>query len=364
MAKKVNEEERRALAEERKNKTRETVNEIVGYDPYGTGANPTIFLSLAQWKRLNARQRAKNIVALVLFTLAWVYFVFVIFSKRWFGDDFVLTQILYPSPKVPGTAVPLLGTLAQWLGTVFFILFIWAVSWMLRSILAFAFRKGSNRLVTVIRLINSAIKWIGAIVTVFLVLAVWGVDVATMLASAGVVALIIGLGAQSLIADIIAGISIVFEEEFIVGDIVVIDDFRGTVREIGLTITRLSDAANNVKNIRNSQIVSVINLSKANSIAVCDISVSYSTNIDALPGIFEKELPMECKKESVFVGPATYLGVNAFEASGIAIRLIAPCEEPNKFSATRTLNAIVFRILKRNGIEIPFPQVVVHQEKK
>lgn len=95
----------------------------------------------------------------------------------------------------------------------------------------------SNRGATIVTLVNSFIKYAVAIVAFLMVLSAWGVDTGTLLASAGILGLVIGLGAESLIADIIAGIFIVFEGEYQVGDIIVVDDWRGTVEEIGIRTT-------------------------------------------------------------------------------------------------------------------------------
>ena len=100
---------------------------------------------------------------------------------------------------------------------------------------------------TISRLIVSFVKWVIALCAVFFTMDAWGADTTTMLASAGVLTLIIGLGSQSLVADILAGIFIVFEGEFQVGDIVIIDSWRGEVKEIGIRTTKLVDVGGNLK---------------------------------------------------------------------------------------------------------------------
>ena len=92
----------------------------------------------------------------------------------------------------------------------------------------------SNKARTIMALTKSIVKWVVVIINILLVLSAFGVDTSTLLASAGILALVIGLGAQSLIADIIAGFFIVFEAEYEVGDIITVDGFRGTVSDIGI----------------------------------------------------------------------------------------------------------------------------------
>ena len=98
----------------------------------------------------------------------------------------------------------------------------WLLGLFIRVILNKLLSK-SNRGATIVKLLNSFIKYLLMIVALMLILNTWGVDTSTLLASAGILSLVIGLGAQSLISDIIAGIFIVFEGEYQVGDIVIID---------------------------------------------------------------------------------------------------------------------------------------------
>jgi len=93
----------------------------------------------------------------------------------------------------------------------------------------------NKREVTVANLLNSVLKWITIIILIITVLAVWGVDTTALITGAGVVTLIVGLGMQSLIADVVAGLFIVFENEFNVGDIVTVDGFRGERQNLKLS---------------------------------------------------------------------------------------------------------------------------------
>ena len=100
--------------------------------------------------------------------------------------------------------------------------------------------------------------------------ALFGVDTATLLASAGILSIAISLGAKDMVGDILAGLFIIFEGEFRVGDIVMIGDWRGTVLEIGVRTTKIEDGSKNIKIIRNSNVTDVINMTKRSSYAFCD----------------------------------------------------------------------------------------------
>nr|MCR4910973.1 mechanosensitive ion channel family protein [Bacilli bacterium] len=142
------------------------------------------------------------------------------------------------------------------------------ISFLLNFLIGIFTWKG-KRSKTIGSLIKSLIKYIIVIVSIGFILSAWGVDVASIIAGLGIVTLIIGLGCQSLISDIVSGLFVVFDDFFDVGDIVVIDGFRGTISEIGLRSTKLTDWAGNIKAINNSQITTVTNLSRlATSIAI------------------------------------------------------------------------------------------------
>ena len=135
---------------------------------------------------------------------------------------------------------------------------VFAVSSLLRLIFRKLMKK-SNRAKTVITLLDGIIKYGCAIALIFLILEAFGVNTTAIWESVGVLTLIVGLGAQSLIADIIAGVFIIFENEYSVGEIVSIDDFRGTVSEIGIRATKVLDLAGNIKIINNSDIFASLN---------------------------------------------------------------------------------------------------------
>ena len=128
---------------------------------------------------------------------------------------------------------------------------------------------------TIGQLLRSVLKYGSAIGCLFYFLYVTGFNPASLLASAGILSLVIGLGANSLIGDILAGIFIVFEGEFRVGDIVTVDGFRGQVLEIGLRTTKLQDVTDNIKIFNNSTISGVLNMTKEASYAVCTVGIAY-----------------------------------------------------------------------------------------
>ena len=248
--------------------------------------------------------------------------------------------------------------------SLYMVFFIYGISKLVRTILSLIFMKANNKTVTIVRFANSTIRYLAAFVVLFAVLAVLGVDMTTILASAGILALVIGLGAQTLIADIIAGLSIVFEEQFDVGDIIVVDGFRGVVYEIGLATTKVVDFSGNLKSIRNSGINTVINQSHDLSSAIAYCSVDYNSDLAYVRKVVEEELLKQFKAAiPSIIGDPKYLGVSELEDSGIQLMFLAKCNEDDRFSTQRAMNEIAVTVLTKAGIQIPFPQIVVSQRK-
>lgn len=234
---------------------------------------------------------------------------------------------------------------------------------IIACILLFAINKllvKNRREVTVAKLITSIIKWVVAIVIVITVLAIWGVDTTALITGAGVITLVVGLGMQSLISDIVAGLFIVFENEFNVGDIITIDGFRGTVVSIGIRTTKL-EAVGNVKIFNNSDIRGVLNQTVKPSKAKTLIDIEYGDSLARVEEIIREKLP-EIKIDGV-IGEISYDGVASLGASGVTLQFTADCNESDIYAVQRAMNGKIKVMFDENGIGIPFNQLVVHLDK-
>mgnify|MGYP003290825196 CR=1 FL=1 len=245
---------------------------------------------------------------------------------------------------------------------VILIVVVLALSKILRTIFKKIMEK-SNRAKTVVTLLDGIIKYGCAVALFFLVLDACGVNTKAIWESVGIITLIIGLGAQSLIADIIAGVFIIFENEYNVGEIVSIDDFRGTVSEIGIRATKILDMAGNIKIINNSDIKNVVNLSRELSLAVVDCEFPYDVPIEFVENLFKDNLEnMKAKIPAIIEGPF-YKGVSGYEASNVAVKLVAKCSEEDRFQVQRDLLREYRQLLVEHGIDLSFEQVVLNQAK-
>ena len=212
---------------------------------------------------------------------------------------------------------------------------------------------------TIGNLMISVVRYGGAIGAIFFCLYLVGANPTGLLASAGVLSLIIGFGAQSLIKDILAGIFFVFEGEFRIGDIVTVGNYRGTVTDIGLRTTKILAPDGNVKIYNNSEISGVLNMTKKNSFAFSKISIEYGQDIEYVEAVLRRDLPKLRKDNPNILADPKYLGINTLGDSGVEIAVVAECTEENIKGVTRYLNRELLKIFYRNNIGVPFPNVTV-----
>ena len=212
---------------------------------------------------------------------------------------------------------------------------------------------------TVGHLLISVVKYGGVLVAVFYCLYLLGIDSTRLLASAGILSLIVGLGAQSLIKDIIAGIFIVFEGEFRVGDIVTIGDYRGTVMDIGLRTTKILGVDGNIKIYNNSDITGVLNMTQEASWAMTYIDIEYGQDLNYVEEVLNRELPKLRSANKLITGGPTYLGVQSLKDSGVELLIACNCNEQDILGVRRYLNKGVLQIFYDNGINVPFPNITI-----
>lgn len=219
----------------------------------------------------------------------------------------------------------------------------------------------NKKAATFTSLILSLLKWAAILVALFLILSKWGVDTNKILASMGIIALVIGLGCQSLISDIVAGIFLVADNAFEVGDIVVIDGFRGTVKEIGLKTTKIEDAGGNIKLISNSHINTMVNLTNSLSIAVVEISIPYEESLSRTETLLLEHLKGMQKEIPTIVDGPYYKGVEDMADSAVILKVIAKCKEEDRFQCVRDMKRNIYIFLNDSKICVPYPQLTITQ---
>lgn len=229
----------------------------------------------------------------------------------------------------------------------------------------FASRTGplQKRRLTISKVSMSLTRYLVAVIAILVILAIWGINVLPALAGLGILGLVVGLGAQKLINDIISGLFIIFERHFDVGDIIEVDGFKGEVIDIGLKTTKIKNWKNEIKIMSNGDVTKLVNYSKDTSTAVVEFGIAYKEDAQKVMDLLNAELPtLKQKLPAILEGPAV-VGITKLDASSVNLMVTALCKNNQHYKVERQLRARIKEILDANGIEIPFPQVVVHTEK-
>jgi len=238
-----------------------------------------------------------------------------------------------------------------------------ALNMILRLVARFTFGL-TDKGKTLANIFASLIKWAIIIASILWILSVWGINTEALVAGAGILALVVGLGAQSLIADILAGIFIVLEGEYLVGDIVVIDGWRGKIVSIGIRTTQLEDAGGNIRIINNAEIKSVTNQTKHQSVANCTVNIASNLNLESVENIIKESLATIKQKLTSITGEIAYKGVSSINESSIQLLFSAPCYEEDLYQVERDLNRELKLVLDKNSIPaFAVPMINVSENK-
>ena len=194
------------------------------------------------------------------------------------------------------------------------------------------------------------------------VLPVWGISASSIVAIGGAASLAIGVGAQDVIKDMLSGFFILSENQYVIGDVVTIDGYTGKVEAIGMRTTRIRSLDGNVHIIPNGRISVVTNMSKGFNRAIVDVGVTYDEDIDRVLAVLRDEMKLVYKNERLtgMIAEPNVLGVEELGDSSVVIRISTDCEIGENWQLERELRRIIKKRLEKEGIEIPFPQRVIH----
>jgi len=213
---------------------------------------------------------------------------------------------------------------------------------------------------TICGIINSCIAIFVSIVAIMLVLAELGVNIAPLLAGAGVLGLAVSFGAQNLVKDIITGFFILFEDQYGVGDVIQIDSHVGTVESMNLRTTILRDIGGNVHIIPNGEIKQVVVMTKLWARALVDIRVYYKQDIDLILDLITQESNTLFKEwtDKILEAPEV-LGINSIEPNGITIRVLLKTKPGAQWDVEREIRKRTIERFNKLGIELPYFQCLM-----
>jgi moderate conductance mechanosensitive channel len=221
-------------------------------------------------------------------------------------------------------------------------------------------KKRSN---TLSRVLVGTIQVFIILISIFMVLSELGIDIAPILASAGVVGIAIGFGAQSLVKDIVAGLFIIFENHYRVGDVVKIVDVAGVVENITLRRTVLRDLDGIVHVVPNGEIRVASNFTKDRSCVNLNISVAYKENLDHVISVINRvgqELANDPAWAPIIIKAPQVLRVDNLSDSGIEIKITGDTQPIRQWDVTGQLRLRLKKAFDEEGIEIPWPHTKVY----
>lgn len=271
-----------------------------------------------------------------------------------------------------------LKTLTSWLTTsgikiigilIAFIILFQMSRWIARWMEKFVYEKdpllaseAKKRAQTLGNILRHAFLIIITFVAVLMILGELGIQLGPLLATAGIGALAIGFGAQSLVKDVISGFFIILENQYRIGDVIEVAGVSGLVESVSLRKTVLRDLQGKVHTIPNGEIKVVSNLSKEWSRSVLDLGISYREDIDQVIDLLiriGKEMESEESLKSAILEPLQILGVEKFDESQMVIRMMVKTAPLKQWDVGRELRRRIKIRFDEKGIQLHYPHRVL-----
>ena len=221
-------------------------------------------------------------------------------------------------------------------------------------------RKREDTLIRIISWTTVTLIWV---VAGIMILDEFGASIGPILASAGIVGLAFGFGGQYLVRDIISGFFIILENQYRIGDVVDLGGTAGLVEDISLRITTLRDMDGTVHHVPHGDIKRVSNLSKNFSRVNLNIGIGYQSSLEHVIGVINrigKDLSEDPEWKEHILEPPKFLRVQELGDSAIIIKIVGQTQALSQWSVTGELRKRIIIAFRKEGIEIPFPQRVIH----
>lgn len=194
-----------------------------------------------------------------------------------------------------------------------------------------------------------------------LVLGELGINLGPVVASAGIVGIALGFGAQNLVKDFLSGLFMMFEDQYGVGDVVDLGEAAGTVEAVGLRVTTVRDTNGTVWYVRNGEILRVGNSSQGFAVAVVDVPLGYGADVDQATAAFARVAEEVTSSEAVakdILEPPEVLGVEKVSPEGITLRLTVKVRPGRQWAVQRTLRAKAMAAFEDAGIKPPLSRLL------
>jgi len=216
---------------------------------------------------------------------------------------------------------------------------------------------------TIVHLLKNIIKYILFILIAIVLLNLYGVNTTSLIAGLGIAGVVIGFALQEALKDFINGISIIFDNYFVVGDIVEFEGFTGTVIEFGLKSTKIKKISGEVLVIANRYIDKVINISKEKATIVLNIPTAYEEKYEKVEKVLKETLE-NSKEKYKEITNVEYLGIENFCESYIEYSVRITCIRETHWNIRREILKEIKIAYEKFKIKIPYNQLEVHNGTK
>ena len=220
---------------------------------------------------------------------------------------------------------------------------------------------------TLMGVFSFTLKMVMILVSGLMVVSEFNVKIGPLLASAGIVGLAVGFGGQYLIRDVISGLFIIMENQYRIDDHVEIADIRGKVERITLRVTTLRDVEGITHHVPHGEIKTVSNLTNIYSGINMDVGVAYGSDIDQVERVINevgKELANDPAWKDCIVEPPLFRRVQELADSAVVVKVTGSVQPAKQWEVSGELRRRFYNAFNENGIEIPFPQRVIHLADK
>jgi len=225
-------------------------------------------------------------------------------------------------------------------------------------------KQREDTLIGILATASAVIIWVVAVV---MMLSNIGVNITALVTGAGLFGAAIGFGAQSAIADFLAGIFIIAENQLRVGDVVTLAGKTGVVEQITIRVTKLRDLDGNLHIVPNGKIDTVTNMTFGQSNVNLNIGVSYDADLDKVKKIINevgKELAEDAEYKDFVTEPISFLRIHSFDDSSVKVKALGEVKAGSQWDVAGEYRSRLKKAFDKNGIEIPFPQRVIHTVKE
>lgn len=214
-----------------------------------------------------------------------------------------------------------------------------------------------SRIITLEKLMLNVFSYVLIFIFITMLFGIFNVPIGPLIASAGVLGLAIGFGAQGLVSDVVTGFFILLEKQIEVGEYITVASYDGIVEEIGLRTTKIRSFDGTLNFIPNRQIESVANHSRGTMRALVDIHINYESDLDKTMDILNV-VCQEFQSDKRFVEGPNVIGVNELGTANMTIRIVGQTVNMEQWSAERDIRKSVKLALNTDRMKYPYPQQI------